>query len=759
VSPSGRAFRRADERHAHETLPPAQIRGECRAGRKGGLTVRLSSALRGWRRRLLLAGTVAALAVVPLMVPQIIATASAAAKTTYIPARWASTGEVPWVPERTRESANFILLWGDRSGTDPTSAPSPYRFLPDDILSQLENLYSFYVNTMKFTPEQGLLAQHKINVIITTTWSNAPLDAWATGGSVDGRVGVINIAPGAAAPGSWGLAHELAHVFQNYTFLGRSGAGFTDPSAGTFWEASAEFMAMQVYPKTAAGDLTRFLRTENLAYSSSRHHYGAWMLLQYIKDRDGLTMVNRIWNEARNTEHPLETYRRIAGIDQAELNRRLGEYAQRNVTWDYTNRADFMPFINRLYPFITAYNGVAVEPVNQAAGHYRIPDAIAPSDYGYNKIRLVPATDGGLIRLRLKGHAENSAAQPGWTYGFVAVRNGTPRYGPLTSGPDGQISFQTQPGERDVYLVVTGTPGAVHHYGFLDGYTKNHRYAYEFRIAGAAPFGYESGHVKPAAPGGGRWHSNGGGWVDSRANVAASAYVGPRAAVYGNSSVSGNARIEDLAWVNSGATVTGNAVVKNSALVQGGANLSGSVVIGGDAEPSVACSSGTYLLFNPDRRCDGRGGEADVNPAYSTFRTEDLAITGDTGTPPPSPGPSPTASPTPVPTASPTPTATVPAGASCTATYRLAGQWQGGFQAEVTVTAGAAAITGWQVGGALTAGQTLTQIWGGTVTGSGTASVVRNAAYNGTLAAGGATTLGFIGTGTPATPALTCATA
>src|SRR5688500_4224239 len=223
------------------------------------------------------------------------APARAAAKTTYIPARWASTGEVPWVPERTRESANFILLWGDRSGTDPASAPAPYRFDPADILAQLENLYRFYVDTMKFTPEQGLLAQHKINVIITTTWSNAPLDAWATGGSVDGRVGVINIAPGAAAPGSWGLAHELAHVFQNYTFLGRSGAGFTDPSAGTFWEASAEFMAMQVYPKTAAGDLTRFLRTENLAYSSSRHHYGAWMLLQYIKDRDGLAMVNRIW--------------------------------------------------------------------------------------------------------------------------------------------------------------------------------------------------------------------------------------------------------------------------------------------------------------------------------------------------------------------------------------------------------------------------------------------------------------------------------
>ncbi|MEU6719136.1 DUF6055 domain-containing protein [Nonomuraea sp. NPDC046802] len=553
--------------------------------------------------------------------------ASAAAKTVYIPARWASTGEVPWVRERTKESTNFILLWGDRSGTNPKTAPSPYNFDPDNMLGQLENLYSFYVNTMKFTPETGLLAQHKIIVIVTRTWSNAPLDAWATGGSTDGRVGVINIAPGAALPGSWGLAHELAHVFQNYTFLGRSGYGFTHASAGTFWETSAEFMAMQVYPKTAAGDLTRFIRTENLAYSSSRHHYGNWMLLQYIKERDGLTMFNRIWNEARNTEHPLETYRRVAGIDQAELNRRLGEYAQRNVTWDYANRADIMPFITSLYPFVTAYNGVAVEAVNASAGHFRISDALAPSDYGYNKIRLVPSSDGGLIRMRFRGHV-NSAAQSGWSYGFVAVRNGTPRYSPVYNSSNGEVTFQTQPGERDVYLVVVGAPGSVHKYAFLDGYPRNYRFPYQFRLQGATPWGFEPGHVRPNAPGNGHWHPNGGGWVDNRARVADTAYVGPRAAVYGNSTVNGNARIEDLAWVNSGATVGGNAVVKNSALVQGGANLGGGVVIGGDAEPATACSSGTYLMFNPDRRCDGGGGEADVNPPHPIFSDNDLAFSG-----------------------------------------------------------------------------------------------------------------------------------
>ncbi|NUP39753.1 MAG: avirulence protein [Streptomyces sp.] len=568
------------------------------------------------------------------------APAAATAKSLYIPPSWASTGEVPWAQNRTKESADFVLLWGEKSGTDPLHAPSPYNFDPDDILNQLEMLYSFYVNTMKFTPETGLLAQYKIDVIVTQTWNRTELSDWASGGSADGKVGVINVAPGAALPGSWGLAHELGHVFQNYTFLGKgSGVGLTDPSAGTFWETSAEYMAMQVYPDGAAGDLTRFLRTENLAYSSSRHHYGNWMLVQYLVDKyGGLATFNAIWNQAKSNEHPLETYRRINNLTQAQLNTRIAEYAQHQVTYDYSNRSHFMPFVTNVYGagFINAYNGIAVDAVDQAAGHYAVPDALAPSDYGYNKISLVPSSDGALIKLHFKGHV-NAAAGSGWSYGFVAVKNGTPRYGEVSSSPDGQLSFQTQPGESEVYLVVTGTPGTVHHYAFLDGYTKDYRYPYEFRISGATPSGYEPGYQKPAAAGGGHWHSNGGGWVDNRANVASTVYVGPRAAVYGNSTLTGNVRVEGMAWVNSGATLSGSVVVKDNALVQGGANLSGTVVLGGDAETAGTCSSGTYLLFNPDRGCDGGPGETDVNPSYSRFGNDELAIDG--GTTPPATGP------------------------------------------------------------------------------------------------------------------------
>jgi hypothetical protein len=50
-------------------------------------------------------------------------------------------------------------------------------------------------------------------------------------------------------------------------------------------------------------------------------------------------------------------------------------------------------------------------------------------------------------------------------------------------------------------------------------------------------------------------------------------------------------------------------------------------VLGGDAEMWITCSSGTYLMFNPDRGCDGGGGESDENPAHGTFTDAELEIT------------------------------------------------------------------------------------------------------------------------------------
>ena len=127
----------------------------------------------------------------------------------------------------------------------------------------------------------------------------------------------------------------------------------------------------------------------------------------------------------------------------------------------------------------------------------------------------------------------------------------------------------------------------------------------------------------------------------------------------------------------------------------------------------------------------------------------------DRAGPPPSPPP---ASPSVTPSVTPSVSASVsqPPASGCTATYRVTNQWSGGFQAEVTVRNGGTASASWAAGWTLPAGQAVTQVWNGTLSQSGAAVTVRNAPYNGSLAANAATTFGLTGTGPATAATVTC---
>jgi endo-1,4-beta-xylanase len=104
------------------------------------------------------------------------------------------------------------------------------------------------------------------------------------------------------------------------------------------------------------------------------------------------------------------------------------------------------------------------------------------------------------------------------------------------------------------------------------------------------------------------------------------------------------------------------------------------------------------------------------------------------------------------------PTTGAPPPGGCTASYSIINSWPGGFQAEVRVTAGSAPISGWSVSWTFTNGQTITQIWNATASGSPTVTA-RNVSYNGNLGAGATTTFGFLGSwnGTNSVPSpITC---
>ncbi|MBB5802886.1 endo-1,4-beta-xylanase [Saccharothrix ecbatanensis] len=85
--------------------------------------------------------------------------------------------------------------------------------------------------------------------------------------------------------------------------------------------------------------------------------------------------------------------------------------------------------------------------------------------------------------------------------------------------------------------------------------------------------------------------------------------------------------------------------------------------------------------------------------------------------------------------------------APCTVVYTVVSEWQGGFQGEVRVTNGTAnAISPWSLTWSYSAGQQITQLWGGVHTQDGANVTVRNASWNGTIAPAGTVTFGFLGT-------------
>jgi lysophospholipase L1-like esterase len=143
----------------------------------------------------------------------------------------------------------------------------------------------------------------------------------------------------------------------------------------------------------------------------------------------------------------------------------------------------------------------------------------------------------------------------------------------------------------------------------------------------------------------------------------------------------------------------------------------------------------------------------------ATWYTALRAVPGSIGNPG-GPSQSPSQSPSQAPSPSPTPTSAPPGGGpSCTAAYAVTGQWQGGFQAAVTVTAGAASISSWTVTWQFGAGQAVTQVWSAVITVSGADTIAGNVGYNGALIKGAGTQFGFLGSsqGTPTVPAVRCA--
>ncbi|MEZ0448736.1 DUF6055 domain-containing protein [Cellulomonas sp. ICMP 17802] len=720
-------------------------------------------------------------------------------KTLVVPSAWSES----WAGAHVREGRDVVLAWGDRAGADPRVAPAGLRFDADRAVAQLDALYALDVHDLGVVAEDGAVARHKVVVVVDGTWSDGPgspdgdvvvplagglsqQPRGATGSVTDG-VGLLRVevsaltarghesATGPAAAGgsefdpSWELARGFAEMVQGFAALDAPGRGFASDDAATFRSASAAYLATVAAPG-GIGSTADLVRSPQLPWSSPRTGDGSWLLLQYLAERDGEQLLGGLWREARAGEDPLSAYRRLTGLSQSDLNRRVAEYALRTVAWDFSDRSAIAAAVADLDPVLVADRTTPVEAVADDPGHYRVLDGFAPSDYGYTVVRLAVDPGARDLHLRLRGHTD--APDAGLSFGFVALGSGTPRYSPVTESLDQEVQFALRAGEREVYLVVVGTPTRNHPHASTDGFGDVARYPYEFRLSGATVADDASA---PAVDGGHR-HPNGGGWVDDAATVDPTAFVSPDAVVRGDAQVRGDARIEGRAWVEAGAVVEGAAVVRDVALVRSTARLSGTVVVSGDAVVGFTCAAGGYATYDPARTCDGRPALPDTNVVPTSFAPGDLTLTSvpaptptPTPTPPPAPEPTaptrpaatPTATPRPHATATPPPPAVTPTeggvappepvpASACTATYSVTHHWsshgQSWFQGQVVVTAGSTGVEGWAVTWSIPPGEQIINVWNANLGVSGSQVTAENMSYNGALRDGATTTFGVQGT-------------
>ena len=316
---------------------------------------------------------------------------------------------------------------------------------------------------------------------------------------------------------------------------------------------------------------------------------------------------------AARTADPFGEQMRINGLTQKDFGDIIADYAMKSVIWDmgdigkrfksissYANPAE----ANKRHRFINLEpleDNEGGEPVNN---RYVVPFALAPQRYAYNIIRLYP-DETGTIKVRFRGDVQTTCNIPNytknnsrslepnntyirdvsgtgndnpgsdWRYGLVVVtsdsvlstRVATARYSDIKRASDGNpdLSITLNNGEKEVYLVVAATPTVNHKIKWEQVYYTIYRFPYMVEITGAKPEGFQTVTNPAGAP-----HSNGGGFVQSTAAVASTAYVGPNAKVLGTAQVQNNARIEGRAVVKGSSRVSDNAVVKGNAMIAGG---------------------------------------------------------------------------------------------------------------------------------------------------------------------------------------------
>lgn len=541
---------------------------------------------------------------------------SIAAAATCVVGTW-QVAQSSGMPAVRYQTTHFAFRWNGSVVSDSAAINAG---------TYLESVWQDFILNRAFPePYCQTASKYKVNIHIDASFG---LSGGVDGGGFMG----MWIGPGALAD-RFGLAHEFTHGLQ-----GSTGGLRDSPYVGWMWESHANWMTVQLPEMRSNVHCSELsVNFPHLYYGSTRVRYCNWQFWEYLKNRFGYATVNDIWARApkrgqagQPTADPFNVLMSNQGWNIEQLNDVFGDWAMRNVNWDYTNPdgSDQGAVYRSAYGSYEPQGGnrilrtTRLEALDLANRRFNVPPAWAPQRWGYNIVRLVADAGATQVTVTFRGVLQSapnattfaglqdepsSVPSPasGWRWGVVAIDSGgRARYSSLQRGSDGVVTLPLVSGDRSVWLVVMGAPTTMHNIRWDQPYYTIYRFPWMAQFAGAMPLGFQPGAPSPVP--GGHQHANGGGWVASSAVVDASAFVAPNARVLGGA-VRGNARIEDQAVVVSGevrdnAVVSALTVVSANTVVRDQARAATVFMPLGAFERNIVLSGTAYNIGDVEQR-------------------------------------------------------------------------------------------------------------------------------------------------------------
>lgn len=394
--------------------------------------------------------------------------------------------ESTWCFQRSAHSDHIIVFWETGFGTDPSAVEEEsMRVDIADLLEQGEHFFLFYRDTMQFvTAGASNTDNYRMMIMLyyTTDWI-------CTGSGYDDVIGALWISPATVHPVGATAAHELGHSFQYQVYCdlgGSSGFRYAFGNGNGFWEQTSEFQSWQLFP-SYYGDLPTYFNGNSRHFHHEHIRYQSYYFMEYWKEKHGIELIGKIWKQC-NGDDPLQTYMRLTGIGQEELNDQYFEHACKNIIYDYPLGSSRRQALKNA----GLSNNVSYrfhDTMEQDGEYYQIVDSIAPEAYGYNAVQLKVPAAGTTVTALLEGMVDDQwASLAGWRFGFVGVIDSdTAVYGKMKNEEGQTASFTPDTQLEELWLVVSGAPITHRMHAWDEDDTNDESFPYKIKFGNTEP--------------------------------------------------------------------------------------------------------------------------------------------------------------------------------------------------------------------------------------------------------------------------------